>query len=53
MLRLTGFFPTRPLQINFNLMFQSAGGKWRLFAISVATPQAPPPQPQAQAPAPK
>ena len=39
MLRLTGFFPTRPLQINFDLLFQNTGGQWRLFGISVATPQ--------------
>jgi hypothetical protein len=39
MLRLTGFFPTRPQQINFDLLFQNAGGQWRLFGISVATPQ--------------
>jgi hypothetical protein len=42
MLRLTGFFPTRPLQINFDLLFQNVAGQWKLFAISVATPQAPP-----------
>jgi hypothetical protein len=41
MLRLTGFFPTRPLQINFDLLFQNVGGQWRTFGISVATPQAP------------
>jgi hypothetical protein len=40
MLRLTGFFPTRPLQINFDLQFQNVAGHWRLFGISVATPQA-------------
>jgi hypothetical protein len=39
MLRLTGFFPTRPLQINFDLLFQNVGGQWRLFGVSVATPQ--------------
>jgi hypothetical protein len=39
MLRLTGFFPTRPAQINFDLLFQNTGGQWRLFGISVATPQ--------------
>ena len=39
MLRLTGAFPTRPLQINFDLLFQNAGGQWRLFGISVATPR--------------
>jgi hypothetical protein len=64
MLRLTGFFPTRPLQINFDLLFANVGGKWRLFGISVATPQVTaqpqPPQPEApkaappkSAPAPK
>jgi hypothetical protein len=40
-LHLTGFFPTRPLQINFDLTFQVVNGQWRLLAISVATPQAP------------
>lgn len=53
MLRLTGFFPTRPLQINFDLLFQNSGGQWRLFGISVATPQAgtqPQDSPQAQPP---
>lgn len=39
-LRLTGSFPTRPLQISFDLTFQTVGGEWRLFAISVATPPA-------------
>jgi hypothetical protein len=40
-LRLTGFFPTRPLRVTFDLTFQSVGGHWRLYAISVATPAAP------------
>ena len=43
-LRLTGFFPTRPQQINFDLAFQAVGGQWRLFGISIATPEAPPVQ---------
>ena len=46
-LRLTGFFPTRPLQISFDLLYQTVGGQWRLFGISIATPTAPP---QVQAP---
>ena len=55
MLRLTGNFPTRPQQIDFDLLFQNAGAQWRLFGISVATPAAAAPaQPavQAKAPAP-
>lgn len=39
-LRLKGFFPSRPLQIDFDLIFEVVGGQWRLLAISVATPQA-------------
>lgn len=48
--RLTGFFPTRPLQINFDLTFQVVGGQWRLFAISVATPEVAPTQSQINSP---
>jgi hypothetical protein len=46
MLRLSGSFPTRPLQIKFDLLFENVGGQWRLFGIAVETPEAPP---QAQA----
>jgi hypothetical protein len=49
MLRLAGFFPTRPQQINFDLLFQNAGGQWRLFGLSVSTPQVSA-QPQPEAP---
>ena len=37
MLRLTGFFPTKPLAVNFDLAYQSIAGRWRLFGISVST----------------
>lgn len=40
MLRLTGHFPTRPQQIDFDLLFQNVGGQWRVFGIAVATPVA-------------
>jgi hypothetical protein len=50
MLRLTGYFPTRPFQINFDLLFQDVEHQWRLFGISVATPQAPPAQAPAKPP---
>ena len=49
-LRLTGFIPTRPLQINFDLIFEVVAGQWRLFGISISTPEAAFEQPQAQAP---
>ena len=52
-LRLTGFFPTRPQRINFDLSFQVVGEQWRLFGIAIATPEAPPLPAQAQAPAAK
>jgi len=52
-LHLTGFFPTRPLRINFDLIFQSVGGQWRLFAISIATPSAPAEKSQVNPPSPR
>jgi hypothetical protein len=43
MLRLVGYFPTSPLQIDFVLLFQNVEGRWRIFALSVSTPPAPQP----------
>lgn len=49
-LRLRGFIETRPEQINFDMMFESVGGDWRLFGLAVemqpvpATTVASPPQ---------
>jgi len=40
-LHLIGFFPTRPQQIDFDLLFQNVANQWRLFGISVSTPEAP------------
>ena len=48
--RLTGFFATQPLQISFDLTFQSVAGQWRLFAVSVATPGTPKKQSQVSRP---
>lgn len=42
LLRLTGFFPTRPLQIQFDLIYQTVNGQWRVFGISITTPAANP-----------
>jgi len=49
-IRLMGFFATSPLQIRFDLTFQSVDGEWKLLAISVATPQAPKEQSSASPP---
>jgi hypothetical protein len=40
-LHLAGFFPTRPQQINFDLLFQVVANQWRLYGISISTPDAP------------
>lgn len=37
MLRLKGFFPTYPEQVNFELIFQWIDTRWRLFGIAVTT----------------
>jgi len=39
MLRLSGFFPTQPLRVNFNLGYQNVDGAWQLFDISISTTQ--------------
>ena len=38
-----GRFPAQPMQINFGLIFQPVGNRWRLFGISVnpTVPKAP------------
>jgi hypothetical protein len=52
MLRMGGFFPSVPTQVNFELVFAPVNGQWRLYGISVNLGQAVPaaPQPQAAAP---
>jgi hypothetical protein len=56
LLHMSGFFPSVPTQVNFDLAFAAVNGQWRLFGISVALghaePAAPEPPPQAAAPAP-
>lgn len=61
-LRLTGYFPTEPERVNFDLYFQMVGGDWRIFGIGVvmspndqtaalpAQPAAPPPTASAEKP---
>ena len=53
MLRITGFFPTSPERVNFDLIFQPVQGKWSLYGIAANTQKAPPPQAAAPAPAPE
>jgi hypothetical protein len=36
-LLLTGFFPSRPEQVNYDLAFEMVDGDWRLFGIGVNT----------------
>jgi hypothetical protein len=36
-LRLSGFIPTEPEQVDFDLAFQKVGGEWRLISIAVDT----------------
>lgn len=40
-LRLAGTFPTRPSNVNFELVFEPVGGRWRLLTIGVTTSPAP------------
>jgi hypothetical protein len=35
MLRLAGFMPTKPQQVNFDMLFQHVSDRWRLFGIAV------------------
>jgi hypothetical protein len=37
MLRLTGFFATKPQQVNFDLAFEFVQGEWRHFGVAVST----------------
>ena len=63
MIRVTGFFPTKPERVNFDLIFQPVNAKWRLFGIAVEPTPAPLPtaeqpsltteEPQAEAPKPE
>ncbi len=52
LLRLTGFFETKPEQISFDMLFQTVGGKWLLFglAVDVAPPKTAEQPPAASAP---
>jgi hypothetical protein len=42
LLRITGFFPTSPERIKFDLFFEPVQGRWRLYGLSVDTFSPPP-----------
>ena len=48
LLNVTGVFPTQPMAIKFQTVYQPVNGKWRLFGLSVDT-VAPQPAPMAAA----
>jgi hypothetical protein len=35
LLKMLGYFPTRPLQIQFEIFFQPVNGQWRVFGLTV------------------
>lgn len=45
MLHMAGFFPSVPMQVNFELLFAPAQGQWKVFGVAVnlanGSPQAP------------
>jgi hypothetical protein len=42
-LHLTGFFPSRPEQVNFDVSFEMVDGRWRLSALALNTTLSEPP----------
>jgi hypothetical protein len=52
LMHMSGFFPSVPSQVNFDLAFAAVNGQWRLFGISVSIGQMAPAAPQPPAPPP-
>jgi hypothetical protein len=52
LMHMSGFFPSVPSQVNFDLAFAAVNGQWRLFGISVSIGQMAPAAPQPTAPPP-
>jgi len=46
MLHMTGFFPSVPAQVKFDLLYAPVNGQWRLFGLSVGLGQSGPTAPQ-------
>jgi hypothetical protein len=52
MMRMAGFFPSVPSQVNFELLFAPVDGQWRLFGLSVSVGQSAPAAPAPPEPPP-
>jgi hypothetical protein len=46
MMRMAGFFPSVPQQVNFEMLFAAVSGQWRLFGLSVNIGQSGPVAPR-------
>jgi hypothetical protein len=51
LMRMAGFFPSVPTQVNFELIYAPVDGRWRLAGLAVSFGQAAPAAPQPPAPA--
>lgn len=49
MLHLAGFFPSVPLQVNFELLFEPVSRQWKIFGVSVNLTPGGPQAPETQA----
>ena len=47
-LRLAGYVPSRPQQVKFDLVFEQAGGQWKLLNIDISTTLEQPKSPDQQ-----
>jgi hypothetical protein len=52
LMRMAGFFPSVPSQVNFELLFAPVDGQWRLFGISVKVGSSAPVAPTPPSPSP-
>ena len=53
LLRMSGFFPSQPDRVTFDLLFQQVGNKWKLYGAAVDAVRPKQTQPQVAAPTPQ
>jgi hypothetical protein len=53
MMRMAGFFPSVPSQVNFELIYAPVNGQWKLFGLGVTIGQMAPTPPEAASPTPQ